>query len=182
MHNLLCNWFDRNVTQFQGIVPFPEDIKSKPPDDKFKNVLSDFHHFDNGASKLVTFNHLVEKNNGGTLLRSHKYMITFTNEQKVILDKYFKECKTVYDLCVDIWSKYNDMTHNKYIVKDVIFKHFYRSNNKPLYQDIVNNIVNDLKQLREDFNKTLEENKEERTKLKSEINKRYKDAVAEWKK
>jgi hypothetical protein len=85
------------------------------------------------------------KDNNEQLVRTHRYEIKFNDKQKNLLDKYFTETEKLYNICVDIWKKYNNMPTNWQIVKDVIFTNYYRAKLDNKYEDMINIIVEDIK-------------------------------------
>ena len=54
-------------------------------------------------------------------------MVHLNCKQKKILDKYYLEYKILYNFCVDVWTKYKEMSTNWQLIKDVIFRHYYRA-------------------------------------------------------
>jgi hypothetical protein len=103
----LCEWFDDKVKDIQKRIPYPESFEKTNIDTNYKNVITDFH---SNKIKINKFN--IEQNIHETksLERVYRYEITFTAEQKNKLKIYFKECEKVYNLCVDIWNDYKNMT------------------------------------------------------------------------
>ena len=177
----LCEWFDCSTIQIQNFISSPFDFFDIKTPKKYNNVLSSLKKSNNDFN-LKLFND--EFFNDDKLISSHKYQINFSKEQHNILKDYFKECKKVYDLCVDIWTDYNDCTSNWQIFKDVIFQYLYRdanTKNLPINQ-IKKLIIDELKKKQNEFNLENEKNKVLIDKLKKEINDKYKKEMDEYKK
>ena len=121
-----CEWYTNKIVELQQFIPFPEKYKKSKIDKNYSNVLED--------KKINKFKHLFNLSTGvvdfESVDRTYKYKINFSNCQKQILKKYFNECHNIYNLCVNIWKEYNDVTDNWKILKDVIFDVIYRENNK----------------------------------------------------
>ena len=177
----LCEWFNCSTIQIQNFVSSPFDFFNSKIPKKYNNVLSSFKKSNNDFN-LKLFND--EFFNDDKLISSHRYQINFNKEQHDTLKDYFKECKKVYDLCIDIWTDYKDCTSNWMIVKDVIFQYLYRNNNTknlPINQ-IKKLIINELKKKQNEFNLENEKNKVLINKFKKEINDKYKKEMEEYKK
>ena len=110
------NWFDKCV-KLQKYIPYPEEYKKKDIESKYTNILFDLKK--NKSKHLFNLNNQNEINN--TFFTTYKYKINFSKNQHNILKKYFKECHTIYNLCIDIWKDYKDMTDNWMILKDAIY-------------------------------------------------------------
>lgn len=117
-------------------------------------------------------------NNNDELICSHKYQINFSEEQHLILKSYFDECTGLYNFCVDIWTEYPNMSSSWQLVKDVIFKHLYRSNEDNDIDVIKQLIITDLKKLKDDYDADTLKNKTIIDKLKAEYKKIYVEECA----
>jgi putative transposase len=177
----LCEWFDSSTIQIQNFISTPNDFFDTKTPKKYDNVLSSLKKSDNNFN-LKLFND--EFSNDDLLISSHKYQINFNEKQHKILEGYYKECKKIYDLCIDIWTDYKECTSNWQIFKDVIFQYLYRNDNVknlPITQ-IKNLIINELKKKQNEFNLENEKNKELIDKLKKEIKEKYKKEMEEYEK
>lgn len=177
----ICNWYEPSTIKIQNFISLPYDYSFIKTPNKYKNVISCLKKSKNNFN-LNLFNN--KYSNGEELLCSHKYLIKFDDKQHQILKEYFSESKKVYDLCVDIWKDYKDVTSNWHIFKDVLFKHLYRdsnSKNKSINQ-IKTLVINDLKKLQNDYNLENVKNQNEIKKLKDEAKEKYKIAMKEYEK
>lgn len=177
----LCEWFDCSTIHIQNFISSPFEFFDTKIPKKYNNVLSSLKKSDNNFN-LKLFND--EFINDDELISSHKYQLSFSDTQHEILKDYFKECKKVYDLCVEIWTDYKDCTSNWMILKDVIFQYLYRdSNTKNLsINQIKKLIIDELKKKQNAFDLANEKNKVLIDKLKKEINEKYKKEMAEYNK
>lgn len=171
-----CSWFD-SAAHIQNFVPFPETFTDLFGPNKYVGVVSELKK----SSLLNRLNftnldaHNLTNNDISDLLYAHKYHIKFSDEQHEVLVKYFKECKRVYNLCVDIWIDYKDVTHDWKVLKTSIFKELYKNPNnvnKSLVE-IKNLIINDLKIIKDIFITEQLKYKEEYTKLKDQVKAKY---------
>src|SRR5690348_17158052 len=100
-----CDWFN---IETQKIVYLPEKYKKMITNINFKNVITNVH-----TCKLkdnISICNTIDDNSNESLERTYKYNINFTKEQKIILRSYFNECTRLYNLCVDIWIDYKEVT------------------------------------------------------------------------
>ena len=112
-NNLVFDWFDEKFKSFQNVVKPPEAFKKCNIPTNYSNVLTDLHSCTNPHKKSITqIDHgiLPDSDDEDNMFRAHKYKISFTYEQSEILADFFKECTYLYNLCVDVWKKYNDVT------------------------------------------------------------------------
>lgn len=95
------------------------------------------------------------------MIRTHRYKLSFTDDQIKILTGYFNECTILYNLCVDIWKKYNDVTDSWQLLKDIIFKHKYRSNKSYSHDQLIDLIINELKEINRIYIESRQDREEE---------------------
>jgi hypothetical protein len=177
----LCEWFNTSSIHIQNFISLPNNFSDVKSPEKYHNVLSSLKKSNNNFN-LQLFNDKFTNND--ELIFSHKYQIYFDEEQHNILKDYFRECKKVYDLCVDIWSDYKECTSNWMIIKDVVFQYLYRnvnSKNLPINQ-IKKLIIDELKKKQKEFDLENEKNKILIDKLKKEANEKYNKEMKEYKK
>ena len=176
----LCEWFNSSTIQIQNFISSPSEFYDIKTPKKYNNILSTVKKSDNNFN-LKLFNEPFV--NDDKLLYSHKYQISFNDNQHQILKDYYKECKKVYDLCVDIWNDYKECTHNWQIFKDVIFQFLYRNTdtkNLPINQ-IKLLIINELKKKQNEYDIENEKNKDLIIKLKAEKKEIYKKEMEIYK-
>ena len=171
------NWFNDGIEKIQNIIPFPEKYRVKNIEDNFKNILSDVKY--KKTIKLFNLNK-PDQNEIDELNRTYKYKINFTKEQHIILQSYFKECNYIYNLCVDIYKLYPEMTDNWMILKDAIFDVVYREENNK--DNFVNLIVNRLKTNKNEYDVENEKNKKIIDELKQIEKEKFKLSMVEYKK
>ena len=171
------NWFNEGIEKIQKIIPFPEKYRVKNIEDNFKNILSDVKY--KKTIKLFNLNK-PDQNEIDELNRTYKYKINFTKEQHIILQSYFKECNYIYNLCVDIYKLYPEMTDNWMILKDAIFDVVYREENNK--DNFVNLIVNRLKTNKNEYDVENEKNKKIIDELKQIEKEKFKLSMVEYKK
>ena len=172
------NWFnDTGIEKIQKIIPFPEKYRVKEIDNNFKNILSDVKY--KKTIKLFNLNK-PDQNETEELNRTFKYKINFTTKQHIILKSYFKECNYIYNLCVDIYKLYPEMTDNWMILKDAIFDIVYRDNTNK--NNIINFIIIRLKKNKEIYDVENEKNKTIIDELKAIEKEKYKLSMIEYKK
>ncbi len=154
-NNIVFDWFDDKFKIFQPIVKLPSFFKKTESSINYKNILSDLHSYNN-KSIITEIHHDIDPdmNPKDDLIRAHRYKLSFDNNQIKILDIYFDECKSLYNLCVDIWKKYNNVTSSWQLLKDIIFKHKYRSKNIYSHDQLIDLIIADLIQIKEDYIKS----------------------------
>lgn len=170
-----CEWFDDKVLKIQKNIS--NNFEVIHPPEKYKNVVTDLKISNCGFK----FNLPSVISEDIELIATHKYKINFNKDQQLILFQYFKECERLYNLCVDIWQEYKNMTSNYFIVKDVIFKYLYRQQNTDI-DKIKNLIIVELKEKQRIFNIENEENQEKIALLKLEAKNKYKEEMIEYKK
>lgn len=164
------DWFNDNVKLLSSCISLSKDFIPKDTPANYTNVLSSFKTsnkiIDTKKFNIKVFDNFVDDNK--PIIVSHKYQIYFTKDQRDILVKYFNEAKVIYDLCVDVWKKYNDCTSNWQILKDVVFQICYRNeNSKNLNKDDkVDLIVKELKLKQKQFEDEQNKYKEEYDKQK----------------
>ncbi len=176
----ICNWYEPSTIKIQNFISSPYDFQNTKTPLKYKNILSSVKKSSNNFKLNLFSDNFI---NNDELICSNKYLINFTDNQHKILKKYFGECKKVYDLCVDVWKDYKDVTSNWHLFKDVVFKHLYRdanSKNQPI-QQIKFLIVNELKNKQNEFNIENNKNKDIIKKLKDEAKNKYKKEMDEYK-
>jgi transposase len=178
------DWFDDRSQHFQDLLPFPSDYKNAiiKKDDKY--ILSDLRTIRTskaGNPDRLDFDHAVDVPDDKSSLRTHKYEIKFNDEQKKIIDNYFKECENLYNICADIWTQYNSLPINSWkLVKDVIFKHRYRSNINVSRKELIDNIIAEFVILNNNHGKYKNEIKEIIDERKKISNDKYKKNMAIW--
>ena len=101
----LCEWFNSSTINIQNYISSHIDFFDIKTPKKYSNVLTSLKKSNNNFN-LNLFNDKFINDN--KLISTHKYQIIFSDEQHDILKDYFKECKKIYDLCVDIWNDYKD--------------------------------------------------------------------------
>ena len=171
------NWFNDGIEKIQNIIPFPEKYRVKNIEDNFKNILSDVKY--KKTIKLFNLNK-PDQNETDELNRTYKYKINFTEQQHIILQNYFKECNYIYNLCVDIYKSYPEITDNWMILKDAIFDVVYREENNK--DNFVNLIVNRLKTNKNAYDVENEKNKKIIDELKQIEKEKFKLSMIEYKK
>lgn len=147
----LCEWFNSSTIHIQNFISSPFDFIDTKTPKKYNHILSSLKKSNNNFNLKIFNDEFV---NDDKLISSHKYQIFFSEEQHNILKEYFKECKKVYDLCIDIWTDYKDCTSNWQIFKDVVFQYLYRNinaKNLPIIQ-IKKLIIDELKKKQNEFN------------------------------
>lgn len=143
-------WFnDPSLDNIKKHTSLPSKFIKSTVNDCYKNVVTNVYTSNNKHQFNVPYN----TDYSDTNIYTHKYSVHFSDGQKSVLEKYFLECLTLYNLCVNIYNLYNDITTEWRIVKDVIFDVIYRNNDSKLtlnqkYQVIVDT----LKQKRTEYN------------------------------
>ena len=170
------NWFNKCV-KLQKYIPYPEEYKKKDIEPKYKNILFDLKK--NKSKHLFNLNNQNEIND--TFFTTYKYKINFSKNQHTILKNYFKECYIIYNLCVDIWKDYKDMTDNWMILKDAIYDIVYRDNSYNMKQN-KKLIIERLKENKKKYDLENEQNKEKINQLKEIEKEKYKKGMEEYKK
>lgn len=147
----ICNWFNNDTIQIQNYIAYPNEFYDIKVPDKYKNILSSVKKSDNNFK----LNFLDNFNNDkiDNIICSHKYQINFSKKQHEILVNYFKECTMIYNLCVDIWKDFSNVTTNWQLLKDVIFKYIYKNKNNNFNITTARIlIINELKKKQEEYN------------------------------
>jgi len=174
---VICEWFDNNVVKLKEKISNTNNFNNINTDKKYSNIITDLKISNNNYNFNMPINLFDEE----TLIATHKYKINFNNNQQQILLQYFNECDKLYNLCIDIWNDYKDMTSNYFIVKDVIFKYFYR-NKYDNIDNVKKNIINELKEKQDIFNITRQANQEKINELKLINKNKYKEEMNEYNK
>lgn len=174
----ICEWFNSSTLQIQNFIASPLEFTNFKIPDKYKNVISSLQKSNNNI-KLECFDKF--NNDDNKVICSHKYQINFTKEQHDILVGYYEECEKVYNLCVDIWNDYKNVTSNWQIFKDVVFTYLYRNNNNNDLGQIKTLIINELKKKQKKYNLENSKNKDVIDKLKKEAKEKYKNEMKEYK-
>jgi putative transposase len=178
---LLFDWFDDDFKLFQNIIQLPHLYKKIDIPNNYRNIITDLHEVKKTSKNSFKIDNIIELDDKD-LIGSHKYEITFTNIQKQILTGYFNECERLYNICIDIWKKYPEVTHNWKLLKDVIFKKVYRSLiSVTNLDDTIENIILDLKKIREIYELNNQQYKEQITQTKIKINEEHKKQLNIWK-
>jgi len=175
---MICEWFNNSTLKLQNYIPSHTEFKNKKVHKNYTNVLSSIKSYDsstlNNNKSNFKFNLFTDDvKNNDELIRSHKYQINFSKEQHLILKSYFEESAGLYNFCVDIWKEYSNISSSWQLVKDVIFKHLYRSNEDNEIDVIKQLIITDLKKLKNDYDAENTKNKAIIDKLKEEYKKKY---------
>ena len=174
---VICEWFNNNVIKLKEKISNTNNFNNINTYKKYSNIITDLKISNNNFN----FNMPINLFNEETLIATHKYKINFNNNQQQILLQYFNECNKLYNLCIDIWNDYKDMTSNYFIVKDVIFKYFYR-NKYDNIDNVKKNIINELKEKQDIFNITKQKNQEKINELKLINKNKYKEEIIEYNK
>ena len=183
---MICEWFNNSTLKLQNYIPSHTEFKNKLIYENYTNILSSVKTSvsltqNNNNKSDFKFNLFSDNKNNDELISSHKYQINFSEEQHLILKSYFDECTGLYNLCVDIWTEYFNMSSSWQLVKDVIFKHLYRSNKDNDIDVIKQLIITDLKKLKNDYDADTLKNKAVIDKLKAEYKKIYIEECAKYK-
>jgi putative transposase len=175
----ICEWYNRETILIQNYIATPNEFYDTKVPNKYKNVLSSLKKSDNIFKLNFLDDYKVKENND--IICSHKYQINFSKKQHEILIKYFKECNMIYNLCVDIWKEYSNVTTNWQLLKDVIFNHIYRTKNDNFnILNAKNLIINELKKKQEDYNITNQKNQEKIKELKLLAKEKFKKEMEEY--
>ena len=143
--NNLRNIFSSFKTAVFSNINKIEIENTKMTDDTFNEYLKKNDKNTTKNDKPKTDKKSTDKKSTDTkLIRSRKYSISLNKEQEQLVDIYSKEHDTLYNLCVDVWTKYKDMSDSWKLVRDIIFKRFYNQIHEN-YETIVDLIVEDLK-------------------------------------
>ena len=177
----ICEWYNVNTIQIQNYIASPNEFYDTKVPDKYKNVLSSLKKSDNNFKLNFLDDYKVKDDDD--IICSHKYQINFSKEQHEILIKYFKECVIIYNLCVDIWKEFSNVTTNWQLLKDVIFNHIYRNKNDNFnILNAKNLIINELKKKQDEFNILNQANQEKIKELKQFAKEKFIEDIMEYKK
>lgn len=179
IHNY--DWFDDKFKLFQSIVNLPHKYDKVNVSNNYKNIINELY-VNNNKNEIKLDKKFIVNNSDEKLYKSHKYELLFSPTQHKILQQYYDECKILYNICVDVWKQYNNMSTSWQLIKDVIFRNYYRSSIKKEYNQLIDSIVNELKQLKLNYDKDNEKFKEKIEKLKQQYNDEYKEKIEIWKK
>lgn len=80
-------------------------------------------------------------NNSDKIIKSYKYELDFTKQQKDILNIWFSECDKVYNKCVELYNKTSNFNLNYKKTKLDIFKIIYGNNKKSAPYDTLTDEV-----------------------------------------
>lgn len=177
----LCNWFTEDVKKFQSLFALPEHFNDSKINYSYNNVLSSLKK-SNNKFKLNLTNSVNSTDE--ICIRTHKYKINFTDSQHLILQKYFSECYKIYNLCVDIWKEYNNVTTNWQLLKDVIFYYLYRNKINNPNNDITIDkalIIKELRKKQEEYNIENSKNQEIIKELKAKAKEKYNNEMKIYK-
>jgi len=165
-------WFDHNTVKLNLTITKPTSFIQKNTPNNYTNVLTSLQQSNNNYRSNLFHNN----NTFNNLISAHKYNIYFNIDQRKILRQYFKECAKIYNLCVDIWKQYKNVTTCWQLLKDIIFKHLYRTNidNQKNINDITKSIIDELKEKQNNFTIEYKKSEEEYKQLKLEANEKYK--------
>ena len=176
----ICEWYNSDTLNIQNYISNPYDFYNIDTSNKYKNILSSVKKSDNNFK----LNFLDDYNNNkvDNIICSHKYQINFSNKQHQILINYFKECNMIYNLCVDIWKDFPNVTTNWQLLKDVIFKHIYRNRIDNFNITTAKHlIINELTKKQEEYNIFNLDNQQKINELKSIAKEKYKNNIIEYK-
>jgi putative transposase len=173
---ITCDWFNDDVIKLKQISSNQTDFNFIEPPKNYQNIITDLKK----SSKIVNLNLQHNEIKDEDLISTHKYKINFSESQHKILVEDFKECLKLYNLCVDIWTEYKDMSDNYFIVKDVIFNYLYRQNNDNI-DNIKQLIISELKDKKKEYDIENEINKDKIKILKDIAKQKYKDEMVEYK-
>ena len=175
---MLCEWFNNNAIQLTKSITQPEQFKCFNIHNNYKDSLTEHNIFDTNYK----FNIFNNNEFNGNIIKSHKYLINFTTIQSNILKLYFNECLFLYNFCVDLWTDYKEITSNWQLLKDIIFKYLYRTENGKI--NLTNTkiwIIEKLKEKQIEYDINNEVNKDEITRQKLENNLKYKNEMKQYK-
>lgn len=175
----ICEWYSVDTLKIQNYISNPFDFYCVDTPNKYKNILSSVKKSDNNFK----LNFLDDYNDDkvDNIICSHKYQINFSNKQHKILINYFNECAMIYNLCVDIWKDYPNVTTNWQLLKDIIFKHIYRDKIDNFNIITAKNlIINELKKKQEEYNIFNLDNQQKINKLKLIAKEKYKNDIVEY--
>ena len=89
----------------------------------------------------------------------------------------------IYNLCVDIWKDYPNVTTNWQLLKDIIFKHIYRDKIDNFNIITAKNlIINELKKKQEEYNIFNLDNQKKINELKKKAKEKFKNDILEYNK
>jgi putative transposase len=175
----ICEWYSVDTLKIQNYISNPFDFYCVDTPNKYKNILSSVKKSDNNFK--LNFLDDYNDNKVDNIICSHKYQINFSNKQHKILINYFNECAMIYNLCVDIWKDYPNVTTNWQLLKDIIFKHIYRDKIDNFNIITAKNlIINELKKKQEEYNIFNLDNQQKINKLKLIAKEKYKNDIVEY--
>lgn len=175
----ICEWYSVDTLKIQNYISNPFDFYCVDTPNKYKNILSSVKKSDNNFK--LNFLDDYNDNKVDNIICSHKYQINFSNKQHKILINYFNECAMIYNLCVDIWKDYPNVTTNWQLLKDIIFKYIYRDKIDNFNIITAKNlIINELKKKQEEYNIFNLDNQQKINKLKLIAKEKYKNDIVEY--
>ena len=172
---MTCEWYNNDIIQLQNKIPFPDKYKKIKINNNYLNILNDVK-----TCKSKSLFNIKDYDEINSLEFTYKYKIKFNDKQHNILKLYFNECNIIYNLCVDIWKEYKDMTDNWMILKDAIYDIYYRDKNT-----IVNSkklIIEKLKKQKNKYDLENTKNQDIINKLKNIEKEKYKKELENYKK
>jgi transposase len=172
---MTCEWYNNDIIQLQKNIPFPEKYRKCKINNKYSNVIEDI--------KINNSKYLFDiKNdfNNESLEFCYKYKIQFSKEQHEKLKNYFDECTKIYNLCVDIWKEYKNITDNWMILKDAIYDIYYRGKNN--LENSKKLIIERLQKQQEKYNTENEKNQDKIKELKKIEDEKYKKEIENYNK
>lgn len=176
----LCEWYNEDTKKLQSLISMPENYKNTKIDFRYKNIISSLKKSNNKIKIKISTN----DNENNLCIRTHKFKINFDELQHNILKNYFKECEKIYNLCVDIWREYNNVTTNWQLLKDVIFFYLYRDKTKNPTGDINVDkilIIEELKKRQKQYDIETEKNQDLIKKLKEEAKEKFNNEMKIYK-
>lgn len=176
----IYDWYDDNFKKFNAIIDLPENYKQIQIPINYKNIIDEIYEINNSVKVCLKKEYNIT--NDTEIIKAHKYKLNFSNEQRSILKSYFSECEKLYNICVDVWKKYNDMTTEWRIVKDIIFKNYYREKYTGSYDSLIDKIIIELKDGINKYNKENEKYKDEIKKQKDQNKINYIKNIENWNK
>jgi len=178
------DWYTDNLRDLQEKLPDPHDYVKRRKLKNYSNVVTDVYKI-RSPIKIDIDDDIPSYDSNMKFLRMHKYRINFTPEQKFIIHHHIKEYVYLYNLCIDIWKKYKNITYEYSIVKDVLFDYVYRNNTTPDRKDLIRHIIYEFKkrhQIYKEQQELLESQQQEHVEReKKRINTQYEDDMKKYK-